>query len=131
MADWFAHQFDKADAMLTIEQQRMAILGPCFVLGFLVDSEQRKNARQSMHGFSDAAIFHRWMSLAWTFREKEAIELLSDAEREQLNQFNHVFDSISWQPIASHPFMSETSATELERLVPVANGLLQLLRKRA
>ena len=120
-----------ADAMLTKEQQRMAILGPCFVLGFLVDSEQRHNARKSMQGFSDAAIFNRWMSLAWTLSDSETIALLNDSETDLLNQFNQIYDSIQWQPIASHPFMSDTSETELNRLVPVAKPLLQLLRKRA
>src|SRR5262245_6533759 len=46
-----------------------ALLGPCIPLRFLVRPECRTVSRQQMEGFSDSAIFHRWMDLFWTFRE--------------------------------------------------------------
>ena len=116
--------------MLTPVQQHSAIQGPCFALGFLVDSDNRQNARNQLKGFPDAAIFHRWMSLTWTLVDAEAIGLLTDEEAKLLAEFNTVYDSIPWVPITSHPFISDTSERELDRLRPVASKLLELLRTR-
>ena len=75
------------NTMLTQEQKCAAIAGPCFELRFLVDSENRHHARAQMPGFSDAAIFHRWMSLAWTLRDPEAIAILTSKELRLLAEF--------------------------------------------
>ncbi len=40
--------------MLSEEQKCVAIAGACFVLRFLVDPENRQNARVQMLGYSDA-----------------------------------------------------------------------------
>jgi hypothetical protein len=83
-----------------------------------------------MAGFSDAAIFHRWMSLAWTLREPEAIALLTSNELRLLSQFNVVYESMPWEPIETHPFISDTSEDELNKLIPIATELLQSLENR-
>ena len=117
--------------MLTQEQQSAAIAGPCFALRFLVESENRQNARAQMLGFSDAAIFHRWMSLTWTLREPESIALLTRNELKLLEEFNAIYKSIPWVPIDTHPFISDTSEGELNRLTPVAAELLKSLESRS
>jgi hypothetical protein len=111
--------------MLTQEQKSAAIAGPCFALRFLVDSKNRHYARAQMVGFSDAAIFHRWMSLTWTLREPDAIALLTPNELRLLAQFNVIYESILWVPIETHPFISDTSEDELTKLTPIATELLQ------
>lgn len=116
--------------MLTREQKSAAIEGPCFALGFLVDSKNRLRPRAQMAGFSDAAIFHRWMSLTWTLREPEAIALLTSNELRLLSQFNVVYESMPWEPIETHPFISDTSEDELNKLLPLATELLQSLENR-
>lgn len=116
--------------MLTREQKAAAIAGPCFALRFLVDSKNRHHARAQMAGFSDAAIFHRWMSLTWTLREPDAIGLLTSSELRLLAQFNMIYESIPWVPIETHPFISETSEGELNKLTPIATELLQSLENR-
>ena len=83
-----------------------------------------------MAGFSDAAIFHRWMNLAWTLREPDAIALLTPNELRLLAQFNVIYDSIPWVPIETHPFMSDTSEDQLNKLTPIATELLQSLDNR-
>jgi hypothetical protein len=90
----------------------------------------RHNARAQMAGFSDAAIFHRWMSLAWTLREPEAIALLTSKELRLLAEFNEIYESIPWVPIETHPFISDTSEDELNKLTPIATELLQSLENR-
>ena len=117
--------------MLTQEQKSAAIAGPCFALRFLADSRNRHHARAQMAGFSDAAIFHRWMSLAWTLREPEAIALLSSKELRLLAEFNAIYESILWVPIETHPFISDTSAGELNRLTPIASELLESLENHS
>jgi hypothetical protein len=116
--------------MLTQEQKSAAIAGPCFALRFLVDSKNRHNARAQMVGFSDAAIFHRWMNLTWTLREPHAIALLTSNELRLLTQFNAIYESIPWVPIETHPFISDTSEGELNKLTPIATELLQSLKSR-
>lgn len=117
--------------MLTREQQSTLIAGPCFALRFLVDSEDRHHARAQMAGFSDAAIFHRRMSLAWTLQDPEAIALLTSSELRLLAEFNAIYDSIPWIPIETHPFISDTTEDELNRLTPIATELLQSLDNRS
>ena len=83
-----------------------------------------------MKGFSDAAIFHRWMGLTWTFDEPEAAEILSDDERSAHQEFNDLFHSLPWVPIETHPSICEISDEELMTLGPSASKLLQLLEER-
>ncbi len=111
-------------------QREIAILGPCFALRFLVRPDERANARSQMEGFSDGAIFHRWMGLTWTLDEPEAVAILSDDERSALDGFNEVFRSLPWKPIETHPFVCEVPEEELTKLVPSARILLQLLENR-
>lgn len=80
--------------------------------------------------FSDAAIFHRRMSLAWTLQDPEAIALLTPNELRLLAEFNAIYDSIPWIPIETHPFISDTSEDELNRLTPIATELLKSLENR-
>lgn len=119
-----------ANSMLTQEQKSAAIAGPCFALRFLVDSKNRHTARAQMAGFSDAAIFHRWLNLTWTLREPDAIALLTPNELNLLAQFNIIYESIPWVPIETHPFISDTSEDQLNRLTPIASELLQSLENR-
>ncbi|XZE20833.1 hypothetical protein SH449x_000721 [Pirellulaceae bacterium SH449] len=116
--------------MLTQEQKSTAMAGACFALRFLAEPENRENARVQMAGFSDAAIFHRWMTLSWTLREPEAIAFLDSHQLSLLEEFNTVFDSIPWVPIETSPFISDTSDAELRRLVPVAVALLRSLESQ-
>ena len=71
------------------------------------------------------------MSLTWTFDEADAVALLTPRERQLLDEFKAIFDSIHWIPMASHPFISEAKDDELKRLTPVAAQLLQVLRSRS
>jgi hypothetical protein len=82
-----------------------------------------------MVGFSDSAIFHRWMDLFWTFREPEAVALLTPEEKGYLSEFNAVFESLAWRPIESHPHISEVAADELSKLLPSATRLLHSLER--
>ncbi len=116
--------------MLTQHQKSAAIAGPCFALRFLVDSENRHHARAQMAGFSDAAIFHRWMNLTWTLREPDAIALLTSYELRLLAQFNLIYESLPWVPMETHPFISDTSQHELNKLTPIATELLRSLENR-
>jgi hypothetical protein len=68
---------------LTSAQKHIALLGPCFPLRFLVRPECRTAPRDQMKGFSDSAIFHRWMDLFWTLSDPEAVALL-EAIREEI-----------------------------------------------
>ena len=116
--------------MLTPEQKHAALLGPCFPLRFLVRPENRTVPRQQMEGFSDSAIFHRWMDLFWTLREPEAVPLLTPEEQGYLCEFNAVFASLPWRPIESHPHISEVAADDLSKLLPSATRLLHSLERR-
>ena len=118
------------NTMLTAHQQSIALKAPCFALSFLVEPDSREAARKQMSGFSDPAIFHRWMSLSWTFDDADAVALLTPGEQQLLGEFNAIYHSIPWEPIASHPFISDAADDELERLIPVASQLLQSLRSR-
>ncbi len=116
--------------MLSEEQKCVAIAGACFVLRFLVDPENRQNAQVQMLGYSDAAIFHRWMSLVWTLHEPEARALLTPSQLTLLEEFNAVYESIRWVPVDSHPIMSDTSEGQLNRLAPIATELLKSLESQ-
>jgi hypothetical protein len=116
--------------MLTSEQKRAALAGPCIALRFLVRPECRPQARQQMEGISDAAIFHRWMDLLWTFRETEAVSLLTQEEKHCLEEFNAVYESLPWQPLKNHPHISEVSDDDLAKLLPSVIRLLSSLEKR-
>lgn len=115
---------------LTSDQQEMALNGPCFPLRFLVRPETRKVPREDMVGFSDAAIFHRWMDLFWTLREPEVVALLSVEEKAYLAEFNAVFEHLEWRVMKRHPHISEVNDAELAKLLPSATNLLQALEKR-
>ena len=83
-----------------------------------------------MKGFSDAAIFHRWKGLTWTFNEPEVAAILSDIEKSALHEFDELFHSLPWVPLEFHSFICDTPEEELSKLVPSASKLLQLLEKR-
>src|SRR5437588_11307061 len=115
---------------LTSEQKKIALTAPCFVLRFLVRPETRNAPRRQMEGFSDSAIFHRWMDLFWTFRESEAVALLTPEEKGYLAEFNAAFESLTWRPIESHPHISEVTDEDLSKLLPFATRLLESLEGR-
>jgi hypothetical protein len=83
-----------------------------------------------MEGFSDSAIFHRWMDLFWTLKETEAIALLTPNEKKYLADFNAVYDSLPWRPIESHPHISEVDDEGLSKLLPSATRLLRSIETR-
>jgi hypothetical protein len=118
------------DIVLTSEQKRLTLLGPCFPLRFLVRVESRSNTRENMKGFSDSAIFHRYMDLFWTFHEPEAIDLLTSEEMGHLTEFTAAFAALPWRPIASHPEFSKLADDDLSTLLPSGTRLLKLLEKR-
>jgi len=120
----------RQNMMLTSEQKRAALLGPCFPSRFLVRPESRTAPRQQMEGFSDSAIFHRWMDLFWTLREPKVVALLTPEEKGYLSEFNAVFESLPWRPIESHPHISEVAADDLSKLLPSATRLLHSLERR-
>jgi hypothetical protein len=115
---------------LTSDRQQAALSGPCFPLRFLVHPETRTVSREQMVGFSDSAIFHRWMDLFWTFREPEAVALLTPEEKGYLAEFNAVYGSLPWRPIESHAHISEVAADDLSKLLPSATRLLYSLERR-
>src|SRR5260221_8589784 len=115
---------------LSSEQKCGTFAGACFPLEFLVCPDTRTTSRQQMEGFSDSAIFHRFMNLTWTLREPEAIALLSPEEKGLLAEFNAVFDSLPWQPVEGHPHISEVVDQELSKLLPSATLLLKSLERR-
>jgi hypothetical protein len=83
-----------------------------------------------MEGFSDSAIFHRWMDLFWTLGDPEAIALLTPEEKEWVTEFNAILKSLPWRPIESHPHISDVPDEELSKLLPVATRLLESLERR-
>jgi len=115
---------------LTTDQKHAALAGPCIALRFLVRPETRTAARAHIIGFSDSAIFHRWMDLFWTFREPEVVALLTSEEKEYLREFNVAFESLPWRAIESHPHISEVADVELSKLMPSATRLLESLERR-
>jgi len=115
---------------LTSEQKHIALAAPCIPLRFLVRPECRTGPRQQMAGFSDSAIFHRWMDLFWTLREPEAIALLTAEEKEYLTEFTGVWESLPWRPLESHPHICEVFDEDLAKLLPSATRLLESLERR-
>lgn len=109
-----------------------AFHGACFALRFLLDEECHENARKQMAGFSDAAIFHRWMDLAWTLDQPDVLVALAPEERMKVIAFKDAFDALPWRPIDTHPFISDLAneSDELGRLLPAADELLELLQTR-
>ena len=83
-----------------------------------------------MQQFSDAAIFHRWMSLAWTLRDPEFNAILTAEEKGLVNEFHSIYDSIQWRPIGMHPFISDAATSDLEGFNPIAARLLTLFEMR-
>jgi hypothetical protein len=116
--------------MLTADQKQTALVAPCMPLGFLLRAENRTMPREQMAGFSDSAIFHRWMDLLWTLREPEVVALLNPEEKRYLAEFHAVFESLPWQPLPGHPHISEVADEELARLLPSAARLLESLERR-
>jgi len=115
---------------LTTEQQQMALAGPCFALRFLVRPESRSAPREQMKGFSDSAIFHRWMDLCWTFNEPETRALLNAEERKCFDEFTAILEWLPWKPIESHPHISDVSDSDLKKLLPSGTRLLACLERR-
>ena len=115
---------------LSSTQKHITLHSPIVPLHFLVHLDTRIGARQHMAGFSDSAIFHRWMSLCWTFTEAEAVALLTPEEQTHLRDFNAVFESLPWNPIESHPHISELANNDLSALLPPAKRLLESLERR-
>ncbi len=126
----FAKKRCDENMILSKSQREIAIRAPCFALRFLVHPDERVNARASMPGFSDAAVFHRWMSLSWSLGEPEAFSLLTAKEKQEADEFYGKFLSLPWIPIESHSFISEVSELELNKLVPTASTLLDSLENR-
>jgi hypothetical protein len=116
--------------MVTADQKQTALVAPCMPLGFLLRSENRTVPREQMAGFSDSAIFHRWMDLLWTLREPEVVALLNPEEKRNLAQFHAVFESLPWRPLPGHLHISEVSDDELSKLLPSASRLLESLERR-
>ncbi len=83
-----------------------------------------------MSGFSDAAIFYRWMSLSWSLADPEAVAILKPLEKQEVDEFYGNFLALPWNPVESHPFISDVSEFELSKLVPTATILLQSLENR-
>ena len=85
-----------------------------------------------MAGFSDAAIFHRWMGLTWALDEPRVLAALTPEERTKARAFKAAFDALAWRPIDTHPFVSDLTdnGEELAKLVPTAEELLELLQIR-
>jgi hypothetical protein len=112
------------------ERERNTLLGPCFALRVLVRPECRTGPRQQMQGFSDVAIFHRWMGLFWTLREPEAVALLTAEEMDALREFTAAFESLPWRPIEAHPHISDVVDGDLSGLLSSATRLLESLERR-
>src|SRR4051812_13165142 len=112
------------------DRAEMALSGPCFPLRFLVREESRAVPRERMAGFSDSAIFHRWMDLFWTMDDPEAAALLTPDEIQEVAEFTRTYKSLPWRPIATHPHISDVSESALQKLLPSATRLLSLLEGR-
>jgi hypothetical protein len=116
--------------MLTSDQKQTALVAPCTPLGFLLRAENRTVPREQMAGFSDPAIFHRWMDLLWTLHDPEVVALLNSEEKGYLGEFHAVFESLPWRPLPGYPHISEVNDDELARLLPSAARLLESLERR-
>lgn len=110
---------------MTIE--KTAVVTACEVLRFLVRPGTRDVQRRQMRGFSDPAIFYRWMELMWCFREPEALAFLTTEQAKDVKEFNAIFASVPWQPIVDHSHMSDVAESELAALLPSAERLLRSL----
>ncbi len=117
---------------LTPSQLATAFKAACFPLQFLLSEECRENPRKQMAGLSDAAIFHRWMSLFWGLDGPEVLAVLAPEERTTVMTFKALFDALPWNPIDTHPFISDLpkKGEELADLLPAAKALHQLLERR-
>jgi hypothetical protein len=117
-------------AMLTPEEQKMALLAPCLPLAFLVRPERRAQKPTGMEGFSESACFHRLHDLFWTLREAPVFALLSDEERTVLAEFTRVFEMLPWRVVPDHSHISELPGDDLSPLLPSGERLLQMLEAR-
>ena len=117
--------------MLSPDQQWNALRAPCGPLGFLVRPERRAKRTTGLESLSDSACFHRLYDLCWTLRDPEALALLTAEERAAVEEFENIFQSLPWQPVASLPHMSELQDDDLSPLIPVGERLLRLLEAHA
>lgn len=117
---------------LTPSQLESVFKGARFALRFLLNEECRENPRKQMAGFSDAAIFHRWMSLCWGLDEPDVLAMLDPEEQTTVTTFKALFSALPWKQIDTHPFISDLpkKGEELVGLLPAAKDLYQLLERR-
>jgi hypothetical protein len=108
------------------EKRRVSLSVPCLVLQFLLSPQPRKK-QPGMEEFSESANLHRLHSLLWTFQDNYAANLLSECDRSVLKAFEQAFASLPWQPIESHPHISELAGDDLSPLIEPGKRLLSVL----
>jgi hypothetical protein len=84
-----------------------------------------------MVGFSDSAIFYRLWDLMGGVRDPLVASHLTEGEKEALAEFMTVFDSLAWEPVSSHPHVSEIPGDDLSPLLPAGRRLHDLVRRRS
>jgi hypothetical protein len=106
------------------------IKAPILPLTFLLSEERRVQQRSRMPGISDSAIFHRLWHLFGIISVTENRKLLDREEEEALAKFLSVYGSLPWEPLQSHPHISELESDDLSPLLPVARDLISVLERR-
>src|SRR5262245_30927464 len=111
------------------ERERRTLMGPAFAVAFLVGPKPRQK-QTGMEDFSDSAIFHRLHSTLWTFTDPSAVNLLGANDRQTLHDFERIFAALPWQPMESHPHISQLANDDLTPLVEPGRKLLAVLNAR-
>ncbi|MGC4071725.1 MAG: hypothetical protein QM760_04280 [Nibricoccus sp.] len=106
------------------------VRGAILALDFLLKADRREQHRKRMPDFSDSAIFHRLWDLFGVIRVPQSQAQLSEEEQHALRDFCSAFESLPWQPLVSHPHVSELEPDDLSQLIPAASQLSSLLKRR-
>jgi hypothetical protein len=106
------------------------VSGPILPLKFLLSEKRRAQQRKRMPGFRDSAMFHRLWDLFGIISKTENRKFLTPEEERALAEFLSVYDSLPWQPLQSHPHISELQSDDLSPLLPSARRLLSVIEKR-
>ena len=116
---------------ITSEQVRSTALGACLALRFLFHPKQQQVSRNQLPDLSDSAIFHRLWDL-FGLVDPGTKSRLNAAETEALEEFMQCYNSLSWEPLADQPHISQLQDDDLSSLTSVGKSLYdQLIRRQS
>ena len=106
------------------------VRGAILALDFVLSEDRRMLQRRQFSGFRDSAIFHRLWNLFGVIRHPIPRAKLSEEEEEALACFGAAFDALPWRELPSHPHVSQLDSDDLSALIPHAQRLSDLLKRR-